>query len=361
MIGLTLRSARAWLPALTALTAVAIGLPRGSMSAAQTRSGDDPRSAAAAFDQLLLHDPCTGDYPPQPDTCLHNRVVEKPFTFGGKPGVIHDVRLRIRGLFEPTTIEGGETPYPGPSVPQGGRHDQRAGVVGLAHRGLESPADVLAQSLSEGLTHDLRRGLRGDDSGGRRQRRGRSSRRWQRSADRQRQAGTARPQADHQGRRRSAPRRTDPASRRRRRHRPVTARPGSSGAAVTLFPHRVLSANEQRLIARVRYARERLVRDTYGTARRRASSGRRSSVADPHRARRPDRQRPGVVRLCGVRLLRRRHRPPVLPPLGRHGPAAAGVRGVRARLLRAPRRQPRARPRRRSHRPPGAAHALDCA
>ncbi len=110
MIGLTLRSARAWLPALTALTAVAIGLPRGSTSAAQTRSGDDPRSAAAAFDQLLLHDPCTGDYPPQPDTCLHKRVVEKPFTFGGKPGVIHDVRLRIRGLFEPTTIEGGETP-----------------------------------------------------------------------------------------------------------------------------------------------------------------------------------------------------------------------------------------------------------
>jgi hypothetical protein len=61
---------------------------------------------------LLLHDPCSGDYPPQPDTCLHKRLVEKSFTFGGKPGAMHDVRLRVRGLFEPTTIEGGETPYP---------------------------------------------------------------------------------------------------------------------------------------------------------------------------------------------------------------------------------------------------------
>jgi hypothetical protein len=74
--------------------------------------GDDPRSAAAGFDELLLHDPCTGENPTQPDTCLHAPLVEKPFTFGGKPGVVHDVRLRIRGLFEPTTIEGGETPSP---------------------------------------------------------------------------------------------------------------------------------------------------------------------------------------------------------------------------------------------------------
>ena len=112
MTRLTLRSARLWVLTLTALTALAIGAPHGSMSAAQTRSGDDPRSAAAGFHELLLHDPCTGDYPPQPDTCLHARLVGKPFTFGGKPSVIHDVRLRIRGLFEPTTIEGGETPHP---------------------------------------------------------------------------------------------------------------------------------------------------------------------------------------------------------------------------------------------------------
>ena len=106
------RSARVWLPALTALTALAVGATRGSTSSAQTRSGSDILSAAAGFHELLLRDPCTGDYPPQPDTCLHEQRVEKPFAFGGTPGVIHDVRLRIRGLFEPTTIEGGETPHP---------------------------------------------------------------------------------------------------------------------------------------------------------------------------------------------------------------------------------------------------------
>ena len=109
---LLLRSARVWLPALTALTVLAFGATRSSISAAHTQSGADLRSAAAGFHELLLHDPCTGDYAPQPDTCLHERRVGKPFTFGGAPGVIHDVRLRIRGLFEPTTIEGGETPHP---------------------------------------------------------------------------------------------------------------------------------------------------------------------------------------------------------------------------------------------------------
>lgn len=69
-----------------------------------------PVSVAAGFDGLQLHDPCTADYPPQPDTCLHLQRLEKTFTFGGRPGVVHDVRLRIRGLFEPTTIEGGQTP-----------------------------------------------------------------------------------------------------------------------------------------------------------------------------------------------------------------------------------------------------------
>ena len=108
----SLRSVRVWPPMLTALTVLAVGATRSSISSAHAQPGVDLRSAAAGFHELLLHDPCTGDYPPQPDTCLHERVVGKPFTFGGTPGVIHDVRLRIRGLFEPTTIEGGETPDP---------------------------------------------------------------------------------------------------------------------------------------------------------------------------------------------------------------------------------------------------------
>ena len=71
----------------------------------------DVKQVAAGFHQLFLHDVCTGEYAPQPDTCLHKQLVEKPFKFGGKPGVVYNVRLRIRGIFEPTTIQGGETPY----------------------------------------------------------------------------------------------------------------------------------------------------------------------------------------------------------------------------------------------------------
>ena len=72
---LFLRSARVGLPALTALTVLAFGATRGSISSAHPQSGADLRSAAAGFHELLLHDPCIGDYPPQPDTCLHERVV----------------------------------------------------------------------------------------------------------------------------------------------------------------------------------------------------------------------------------------------------------------------------------------------
>jgi hypothetical protein len=77
----------------------------------QAAAASDLRQAAAGFHELFLHDPCTADYPPQPDTCLHTQLHEKAFTIGGS-GVVHDVTLRIRGLFEPTTIEGGQTPYP---------------------------------------------------------------------------------------------------------------------------------------------------------------------------------------------------------------------------------------------------------
>lgn len=73
---------------------------------------EDLRAHAAGFHELFLHDECTGPFPPQPDTCAHDRVHEKTFTFGGTPGTVYDVTLRIRGIFEPTTIEGGETPDP---------------------------------------------------------------------------------------------------------------------------------------------------------------------------------------------------------------------------------------------------------
>ena len=83
-----------------------------SIGADQTKSPIDLTQAASGFHALFLHDNCTGDYPPQPDTCLHKQLIEKSFTFGGSRDVIYAVRLRIRGIFEPTTIVGGEAPYP---------------------------------------------------------------------------------------------------------------------------------------------------------------------------------------------------------------------------------------------------------
>ena len=81
-------------------------------AAARTEAPVDAKTFAKGFHELFLHDECTGPFPPQPDTCAHARVHEKAFAFGGEPGTVYDVTLRIRGIFEPTTIEGGTTPDP---------------------------------------------------------------------------------------------------------------------------------------------------------------------------------------------------------------------------------------------------------
>jgi len=67
---------------------------------------------AAGFAQFFLHDNCTAQYAPQPDTCLHDRLHERSFILGGKPGTVYEVTVRVRGIFEPTTITGGDTPDP---------------------------------------------------------------------------------------------------------------------------------------------------------------------------------------------------------------------------------------------------------
>jgi hypothetical protein len=72
----------------------------------------DLKQVAAPFHEFFLHDECTGPFAPQPDTCAHARVHEKAFTFGGDAGTVYDVTLRVRGIFEPTTIEGGTAPDP---------------------------------------------------------------------------------------------------------------------------------------------------------------------------------------------------------------------------------------------------------
>jgi hypothetical protein len=82
------------------------------VSAASPQEDDALTQAAAGFHNFFLHDACTGQYPPQPDTCLHARLHVRSFVFGGKSGNVYDVTLHVRGIFEPTTITGGETPDP---------------------------------------------------------------------------------------------------------------------------------------------------------------------------------------------------------------------------------------------------------
>src|SRR5215471_17634996 len=99
---------------LLCLAAIACGPgAAGSMQVSlHSETGEGSNPAIAGLDTFLLHDECTGEYPPQPDTCLHDRRHERSFKFGGEAGTVYDVTLRIRGIFEPTTIVGGGTPDP---------------------------------------------------------------------------------------------------------------------------------------------------------------------------------------------------------------------------------------------------------
>jgi hypothetical protein len=80
--------------------------------ASQGPPAADLKAVVSGLHGLSLHDECTGEYSPQPDTCLHQQLLEKTVVVAGKAGAVHDVTLRIEGIFEPTTIEGGETPDP---------------------------------------------------------------------------------------------------------------------------------------------------------------------------------------------------------------------------------------------------------
>lgn len=83
---------------------------RGRFDAAQAQAGANLKTVVAGLHGLSLHDQCTGEFAAQPDTCIHQQLLERSVTVGGKPGEVHNVTLRVQGIFEPTIIEGGETP-----------------------------------------------------------------------------------------------------------------------------------------------------------------------------------------------------------------------------------------------------------
>jgi hypothetical protein len=83
-----------------------------STEAGMTSSvGEALNELAADLDGFYMHDECTNS-DPSSDVCEHEQVHEESFTFGGDAGVTYELSLRIRGLFEPTNVADGMTPYP---------------------------------------------------------------------------------------------------------------------------------------------------------------------------------------------------------------------------------------------------------
>jgi len=90
----------------------ALGLLVLGLSACASGPAHGPEAAAKGFQALFLHDECIGENAAQPDTCLHKRVHQKTFVFGGRARTTYDVTLRVRGVFEPTKMQGGAAPDP---------------------------------------------------------------------------------------------------------------------------------------------------------------------------------------------------------------------------------------------------------
>jgi hypothetical protein len=75
-------------------------------------SGGAPALEEFASDlhELFVHDTCTGVQQSQDDTCTHPQLIEEVLNFGGDANTTYLVTLRVRGLFEPTKLQGGTAP-----------------------------------------------------------------------------------------------------------------------------------------------------------------------------------------------------------------------------------------------------------
>ena len=102
------------------------GLP-GSARDASADAGDpgsalgdagsaDGKSFAAMLDALFIDVPCAPNTPTpiaKMATCQHpgtTQHIDRKLSFGGTPGTSYDVKLRVRGIWEPTFIKGGTRP-----------------------------------------------------------------------------------------------------------------------------------------------------------------------------------------------------------------------------------------------------------
>jgi hypothetical protein len=91
-----------------------------SAAAGSGTTADDPKAYAAALDGLLLDVTCAANTPTplaQGATCLHPdnaQTLMKAVKFAGADGHTYSVKLRVRGIWEPTLINGGQRPDKNP-------------------------------------------------------------------------------------------------------------------------------------------------------------------------------------------------------------------------------------------------------
>jgi hypothetical protein len=88
---------------------------RGDAEVGDADSGDT-KSFAAMLDALFIDAPCAPSTPTpiaEMATCQHpgtTQHIDRKVSFGGTPGVSYDLKLRVRGIWEPTFIKGGTRP-----------------------------------------------------------------------------------------------------------------------------------------------------------------------------------------------------------------------------------------------------------
>ena len=66
------------------VASLVVGTGVAGFEVPQAGAGAELKSVVAGLQGLSLHDQCTGDYPPQPDTCLHQQRLEI------RPHAVHD-------------------------------------------------------------------------------------------------------------------------------------------------------------------------------------------------------------------------------------------------------------------------------
>ncbi|WP_159396995.1 hypothetical protein [Sorangium cellulosum] len=78
----------------------------GGAGGAGGSGGEDPRAAAASIDGFRWELPCDQD-PGDHDECSTSARVDETRTFGGSPDTTYQVTVRLRGVVEPMTYQGG--------------------------------------------------------------------------------------------------------------------------------------------------------------------------------------------------------------------------------------------------------------